>query len=51
MRGLWIDLFMELDKVTKNPEKPDQPDEKFRFKIFKTLSWSQFLTNSDEILT
>ena len=43
--------FYGVDKVTKNPEKPDQPDEKFRFKIFKTLSWSQFLFNFDEILT
>ena len=51
MRALWIDLLMELDKVTKKSENPDQPDEKIRIKNFKTLSRSQFLTNFDEILT
>ena len=51
MRALWIDLFMELDKVTKKSGNPDQPGVKIRFEIFKTLSWSQFLTNFDEILT
>ena len=29
----------------------DQLDEKIQFEIFKTLSWSQLLTNFDEILT
>ena len=42
---------MELDKVTKKSGNPDQPDEKIRFEIFKTLSRSQLLTNFDEILT
>ena len=51
MRALWIDLFMELDKVTKKSINLDQPDEKIQFEIFKTLSWSQLLTNFDEILT
>ena len=51
MRALWIDLFMELDKVTKKSVNSDQPVVKIRFEIFKTLSWSQFLTDFDEILT
>ena len=43
--------FYGVGQGDKKSGNPDQPDEKFCFKIFKTLSWSQFLTNFDEILT
>ena len=43
--------FYGVGQGDKKSGNPDQPDEKFCFKIFKTLSWSQFLTNIDEILT
>ena len=33
-----LDIFMELDEVTKKSGYPDQPVEKILFEIFKTVS-------------
>ena len=37
MRGLCINLFMELDEVTKKSGYPDQPVEKILFEILNSL--------------
>ena len=45
------DKAIQCETCEKKSGNADQPDEIFLFKIFKTLSRSQFLTNFDEILT
>ena len=43
--------FYGVGQGDKKSGNLDQPDEKIQFELFKTLSWSQLLTNFDDILT
>ena len=43
--------FYGVGQGDKKSVNSDQPVVKIRFENFKTLSWSQFLTDFDEILT
>ena len=50
MRAQQTDFFMVCNMATKKSGIPDQPVEKIRFEIFKTLSCLHFLAKFNEFL-